>query len=309
MSCTVSVLVCTYNRADLLRQCLEGLLCRTTVKPEQVVVVNGGSAEADAVVAEYQRAMRQSSSEVMLVKTANKNLAASRNVGLPYCTGDIIAMTDDDAEVFPDWITQLKQLHAAHPEAGVIGGAVIGARQDSFVSRVADLVTFPRYATARAVRTLPGVNVSYKRQVVEQVGAQDESLFRGEDVDYNWRAQKAGWMVWYDPSLRVLHHHRPTLGGFLNQHYMYGRAYYLVRRKWQEMYCVYPHALRSPRDALKAMNFVAAAFYEPLRYAGRIARWQDKLLAYPVLVANQLAWRGGMVREKMRLMIALSSGS
>jgi glycosyltransferase involved in cell wall biosynthesis len=40
-----------------------------------------------------------------------KNLAASRNVGLPHYTGDIVAMTDDDAEVFPDWVAQMKRAH------------------------------------------------------------------------------------------------------------------------------------------------------------------------------------------------------
>ena len=80
---------------------------------------------------------------------------------------------------------------------------------------------------------------------------------------------------------------------------MYGRAYYLVRRKWPEMYCVYPHSLRCPKDFMKALNFVAAAFYEPVLYAARMEGMTDKLLAYPVLLLNQIGWRGGMVRQKL----------
>jgi len=303
-----SVLICTYNRPDLLGQCLEALICRTTEKPDEIVVVNGSDERADAVVlrakSEGQRAevggkRSEQGIEIKLVKTVNKNLAASRNVGLPHCTGDIVAMTDDDAEVFPDWVTQMKRLHAEHPEAGVIGGAVVGADSDSLISRLADRVTFSSPATARYVRTLPGVNVSYKRAVIEGIGPQDESLFRGEDVDYNWRAKRLGYEVYYDPSVRVLHHHRPTLRKFLNQHYMYGRAYYLVRHKWPEMYCIYPHAWRRPKDLLKAMNFFAAPFYEPLQYALRLERVADRLPAYPILFANQLAWRGGMFRQML----------
>ncbi len=294
----ISVLICTYNRPAMLAQCLRALLERADEKPDQVVVVNGGDARADEIVQQFSVLGHRSSVEVILLKTINKNLAASRNVGLPHCTGDIIAMTDDDAEVFPDWVAQMKRIHAEHPEAGVVGGPVIGAETASFISRLADRVTFPAYATARTVRTLPGVNVSYKRQVIEQVGLQDETLFRGEDVDYNWRAMQWGWTVYYDPRVRVLHHHRPTLRGFLNQHYMYGRAYYLVRRKHLEMYCVYPHRLQHWRDVLKAINFIAGIFYEPLIYAARMKGIVDKLIAYPILVANQMAWRGGMVRQK-----------
>jgi GT2 family glycosyltransferase len=294
---TFSVLICTYNRPQLLAQCLDALVYRTVEKPNEIVIVNGGDARTDTIVSSLQSPI-----PVSLITTQNKNLASSRNVGLPHCTGDIVAMTDDDAEVFPDWVTEMKRAHVEHPEAGVIGGAVIGADTSSLVSRIADTVTFPRFEIGRAVRTVPGVNVSYKREVIEQVGLQDETLFRGEDVDYNWRAQKLGWSVWYDPRVRVLHHHRPTLRAFLNQHYMYGRAYYLVRKKHPDMYCVYPHRLARGKDVLKAVNFFAAAVYEPLQSAGRMERASDKILAYPILFANQVAWRGGMIREKLRAM-------
>jgi GT2 family glycosyltransferase len=296
----LSVLICTYNRHELLAQSLDALLCHTIEKPDQVVVVNGGDERADAIVeSSEQRAQSEGQGiEIKLVKTVNKNLAASRNVGLPHCDGDIIAMTDDDAEVFPDWVSEMKRLHLEHPEAGAVGGPVIGAHSDqSFISRLADRVTFGSYPTARYVRTLPGVNISYKRGAVEGVGLQDETLFRGEDVDYNWRVKKLGYEIYYDPAVKVLHHHRPTLRAFLHQHYMYGRAYYLVRSKWQDMYCVYPHALRRPKDFLKALNFFAAPFYEPLQYAARLERIADRLPAYPILLANQLAWRGGMIRQ------------
>lgn len=299
MAETLSVLICTYNRPDMLARCLDALLCRTAEKPDEVVIVNGGDERTDRIV-EGRRQKAENSIQIKLLKTANKNLAASRNVGLPHCTGDIVAMTDDDAEVFPDWVARMKQLHAEHPEAGAVGGAIVGAQADSFISRLSDQVTFSAYPTARYVRTVPGVNVSYKRDIIERIGPQDETLFRGEDVDYNWRIKKLGYEIYYDPSVRVLHHHRPTLGKFLNQHYMYGRAYYLVRRKWLDMYCVYPHALQKPKDLLKLANFVAATFYEPFIYAPRLARVQDRVFAIPVLLLNGLGWRAGMIVQRFR---------
>jgi GT2 family glycosyltransferase len=297
MAARFSVLLCTYNRHELLAQSLRALVERTAPPPDQVVVVNGGDERADGAVRQFIGV--RPGVQVQLVKTVNKNLAASRNVGLPHCAGEIVAMTDDDSEVYPDWIAQIQQTFAAHPEAGAVGGAVIGTHPESFLSRLADQVTFSSPNQPQLVRTLPGVNVAYRRRALEKIGAQDEALFRGEDVDFNWRLQKAGYIVWYDPAIKVLHHHRPTPRGFFNQHYMYGRAYYLVRRKWPEMYCVYPHRLQRPQDVLKALNFVAAAFYEPLFAIRRLARWSDRLLAYPVLLLNQLVWRGGMVRQRL----------
>jgi glycosyltransferase involved in cell wall biosynthesis len=287
-----SVLICTYNRPpDLLRGALRSLVHGCGEKPEEVVVVNGGSDVADGVVREFQGRGVQ----VRLVKTVNRNLAASRNVGLRECRGDIVAMTDDDAEVFPDWVTQMKRVHAEQPRAGAVGGPVIGTNVKSLVGRAADAITFPAWPTARTVRTLPGVNISYKREVLAGVGYQDESLARGEDVDFNWRVQRCGYTVHFDPAIRVYHHHRSTLRGLLQQHYMYGRYYYHVRRKWPEIYCVYPHRVRRARDVLKAGHFFVGPFYLPLLSARRLPAFRDRVLALPILFLVEWSWRTGIL--------------
>lgn len=296
-SSTLSTLICTYNRSELLQQSLATLIVHTQEKPDQIVIVNGGDERTDLVVRPFTDIPHIS---IKLVRTVNKNLAASRNIGLPHCTGDIIAMTDDDAQVFPDWVTQMKRVHAEHPEAGAVGGPVLGTNIESLVGKVADLITFPDWPEPRYVRTLPGVNISYKREVVEQIGLQDETLFRGEDVDYNWRVKQAGYEVYFDPTIKVWHHHRPTVRGFLNQHYMYGRAYYLVRRKWPEMYCIYPHAFKRPKDILKAVHTLALPFYQPFLSARRLPRLGDRVRALPLLFAAGLIWEYGMLAQKMR---------
>ncbi len=292
---TCSVLICTYNRPALLAQALRALVS-CAPPPDEVVVVNGGDAQADAVLAPY---LGRTDIAVRLLRTRNKNLAASRNVGLAHCSREIIAMTDDDAEVFPDWLPAIRRAFAAHPEAGAVGGPVLGAGPPTLLSVLADQVTFGRPAEEKYVRTLPGVNVAYKRAVIAAVGLQDETLFRGEDVDYNWRVGLAGFKVFFDPAIRVYHHHRPTLRRFLQQHYMYGRAYFLVRHKWPDMYCVYPHQLRSLRDVLRAVNFVVAPFYLALEPALRVRPAAYGPAAYLVQLVNQFGWRLGMIRQRL----------
>lgn len=289
----VSVLICTYNRAKLLEQALVALIDQTTEKPAEIVIVNGGSDEANQVVTRF---IGKYGIELKLIQTENINLANSRNIGLAECTGDIVAMTDDDAEVFPDWITQIKYIHAEHPESGGIGGRVIGAQSEAnFLSRLSDIVTFPLPTEPTYLRTVPGVNVSYKRAVLDEVGLQDITLFRGEDVDFNWRIKQLGYEIYFHPAIQVVHHHRPTLRGFFRQHYMYGRAYYLVRRKWQEMYCVYPHQFRRTKDFLKAIHFWVAILYQPLLDTRKLDTWADRIRAVPVLIANHVLWKLGML--------------
>jgi len=294
---TFSVLICTYNRRDMLGMALNALINRTDEKPDQVVIVIGGDDRSDQIVRNY---MDRPGIRVESVKTVNKNLATSRNIGLAYCTCEIVAMTDDDAEVFPNWVTQMKKVHAEHPEAGGVGGAVLGADSDkSLLSRIADVATFSSPSQPGYVRTIAGVNVSYKRSVLQEVGPQDETLFRGEDVDFNWRIKKLGYEIYYAPEIKVLHYHRPNLKQFIYQFYMYGQAYYLVRRKWPEMYCVYPHRVTKFKDILKIINFVLSIFYQPFLDAIKIKPWYSMPIVYIIMFISGIAWSYGVVSMKI----------
>ena len=123
--------------------------------------------------------------------------------------------------------------------------------------------------------------------------------FRGEDVDFNWRVKQLGYEIFFDPQIKVYHHHRPTWRGFLNQHYMYGRCYYLVRKKWPEMYCIYPHHFRRFKDILKLGNTILGIFYQPFLSARTLDSMPDRILALPLLFAAGLSSRLGVVKQKI----------
>lgn len=290
MTSRVSVLICTAGRPELLDRAIESLVRGTRV-PDQLVVVNGGDDEANQVVARHA----PSFPEVVLLQYPNRNLAASRNLGLPHCRGEIVAMTDDDAVVSPGWLEAMVRVHEEDPATGAIGGPVEGAGGDRWLSRVADLVVFPHFDSRRRVRTLPGVNVSYKRAALEAAGPYDESLFRGEDVDLNWRMVRQGAHLLYDPAVSVRHAHRASILGLLEQQWMYGRAYVRVRRKWPDLYSVYPRRLRSPRDYAKLAYCVLAIILHPLGVARRMDTLTGAASAYPLLVAHHVAWKLGML--------------
>jgi len=243
-----TVFICTYNRGYLINGTLEALINNQTRNPNEIIVVNGGGEnDCQKTLEKWQKEFLS----LKIIQTKNKNLAASRNVGLPHCSGDLILQTDDDARPFPDWIDRIVEAHEKFPEAGVIGGDVIDASGNSFLSNIADATTFPHHDATCEVRSVPGVNSSYKRKVIEHIGEYDENLFRGEDVDYNWRAIQKGWKILYIPNIKVIHIHRATWKGLFHQHYMYGRAHYLVRKKWPEMYSHYPLVIHSLWHVIK----------------------------------------------------------
>jgi glycosyltransferase involved in cell wall biosynthesis len=243
-----TVFICTYNRGLLINGTLNAIINHQTHKPDEIIVVNGGGKyNCQESLVKWKKIFPA----LKIIPTNNKNLAVSRNIGLPHCSGDLILQTDDDARPFPDWIQKMIVFHNKYPKAGVIGGNVIDASGNSYLSRIADIATFPNHERMEKVRSLAGVNSSYKKAVIQDVGEYDESLFRGEDVDYNWRAIQKGWDVLFIPNIKVKHLHRPTWNGLLHQHYMYGRAHYLVRKKWNNMYSHYPIRINSIVTLLK----------------------------------------------------------
>lgn len=291
-----SVLICTYNRGDLIDGTLRALIEGQNRAPDEIVVVNGGGEhDCAAVIEKWQRAFPA----LREIKTRNVNLATSRNIGLPQCKGDIILQTDDDAEPFPDWVERLTLEHERHPEAGVIGGNVVDASGEGLLFKIADATTFTHFVGDSFVEanTVPGVNSSYKKKVIEQVGEYDTQLFRGEDVDYNWRCRKAGYKVLSFPDIKVYHHHRATWKGLFNQHYMYGRAYLLVRRKWPDMYCCYPHKIDSAKNLAKALFFCVVPFVDQAYKLKFVKGFRNKVIAYPIMVSIGYNWHRGVITQ------------
>ncbi len=97
----VSVVVCAYNAADTLEDCLASL-DRLTYPDYEVILVNDGSRDATGDIGRRHARVR-------VIDVPNAGLSAARNVGLAEARGEIIAYTDADTRVDPDWLTFLIQ--------------------------------------------------------------------------------------------------------------------------------------------------------------------------------------------------------
>src|SRR3989475_1743465 len=94
----ISVVVCSYNGARTIRDCLNGL--EQLAYPDyEVVVVDDGSTDSTAAIAcQY---------DYRLIRTENRGLSNARNTGLKAATGEIVAYLDDDAYPDPHCLTYL----------------------------------------------------------------------------------------------------------------------------------------------------------------------------------------------------------
>jgi GT2 family glycosyltransferase/SAM-dependent methyltransferase len=223
----VSVIVCTRNRPDQLERCLLSLL-EITDKPQEIIVVdNEPSDSATRVVVERFPI-------ITYVAEPRPGLSRARNAGLREATGDIIAFTDDDTRVHPDWISRLRAGFDS-PTVKSVTGLVLPAELDTSAqvtfekgmggfSQGYQRILYDQNFTEQTKRGgMPvwrigaGANMAIRRDVFAALGDFDERLGAGaagcsEDSEFWYRILAHGWHCRYEPAAVVFHYHRRDFG-------------------------------------------------------------------------------------------------
>jgi GT2 family glycosyltransferase len=227
---SVSVVVCTYNGAQTLRECLGALVALEYPDFEVIVVDDGSTDETAAIASEYP---------VRLIQTENQGLGAARNVGIAAASGELIAFVDDDAWPDPDWLTYLAAEFQRTPHAGIGGPNVPPPGNELVAASVANAPGGPIHVllTDRQAEHIPGCNMAFRKDCLDAVGGFD-SRFRvaGDDVDICWKVNSRGWSLGFSPAAMVWHRRRNSVRTFLRQQFQYGRAEALLEQKWPERY-------------------------------------------------------------------------
>ena len=120
----ISVIIGTYNRCDLLGAAIERILAQQTggLRFELIVVDNNSTdATRQAVESFIARGHRQ----VRYLFEGRQGVAHARNAGIAAARAPIVAFTDDDILVAPDWLAAIHRAFEQHPEADLVGGKVL----------------------------------------------------------------------------------------------------------------------------------------------------------------------------------------
>src|SRR5438876_3486068 len=112
-TCDVSVVLCTYNRAALLQPAIDALLSQTGDVSYEIIVVDNNSTDATGSV--IREIVARAGGRVVYTFEPQQGLSHARNRGLALARASIIAFTDDDVRVAPDWVQQLNRAFAADP--------------------------------------------------------------------------------------------------------------------------------------------------------------------------------------------------
>jgi glycosyltransferase involved in cell wall biosynthesis len=110
-----SIVILTYNRLNILRNCISAIK-RFTFDPHEIIVVNNASTDGTR---EFLDSI-QSPSLIPIHCPQNFGVTA-RNFGFDRATGDFIAQIDDDVEVLPGWDTKCLEVFARDSSIGLVG--------------------------------------------------------------------------------------------------------------------------------------------------------------------------------------------
>jgi len=205
-----------------LTRCLDALDAQRRLAEETVVVIRRDDANSAALARSRARAVR-----VVLVE--RPGVVAAMNAGLDTCSGDVVALTDDDAAPHADWLARIADAYAGDPRIVAVGGRDwvysyrTGRLRDESEPVVGAVNWFGRVTgnhhagvgPARDVDVLKGVNLSVRSDLLRRVRF-DERL-RGVGTEHHWELalcltlRRLGGRIVYDPAIAVDHHPQPRV--------------------------------------------------------------------------------------------------
>jgi glycosyltransferase involved in cell wall biosynthesis len=214
----VSAIICTYNRGILLRPALESLLAQDAgaVSFEVIIVDNNSTDDTKRIALEFI-AGREGWTYVF---EGQQGLSHARNAGVGHARAPIVAFTDDDVRVAPNWVREIKRSLDAHPEAAFVGGRVLprwSATPPRWLTKphwvplaIVDHGDEPFYVDESRPWCMVGANLSIRTATLQEAGGfaprfqrVKDTIGSTEDHELQFRLWRAGLRGMYVPTLRV----------------------------------------------------------------------------------------------------------
>jgi len=256
-----SLIICSRNRPQLLRETIESVLAGKEV-PSEIIIIDQSTQPVptlDALGADR-------GCEFHHIFTHSVGLSRARNKGIASAKHVVLVWIDDDILVEPAWYGRLVRTLTESGARTVVTGQVRPVATD----------VRGGYAPATKVDDVPAVfegrvgqdvlfpsNMALYRSVTAEVGGFDERLGAGgafpsaEDNDFGFRLLEAGYRIVYEPRAVVYHRAWRSRRDYVPLQWNYGRgqgAYYAKHLSLHDSYMlqrmikdIRRHIVRVPR--------------------------------------------------------------
>lgn len=223
----VSLIICTYNRSDILKKTLPYLIDLTipeSIRLEIIIVNNNSDDDTDDVAEKFISFINRSGKSIKskYVFEQSQGLSFARNKGYSEASGDYIAYIDDECVLPPEWLIEASKIIEKEKPA-FLGGPYLGKYmsssashwfKESFGDSYILKYNLPDGPLNHRKRSLSGGNMFIRRDVFEKIGLFDVNLGMsgnivnyGEEVEFQRRfiAAYPDEVIWYDSKVFLWH--------------------------------------------------------------------------------------------------------
>jgi glycosyltransferase involved in cell wall biosynthesis len=178
----ISVVVPAYNEERVIATCLQHLQAQTLHQPYEIILANNNSTDSTAAIAERLG--------VRVLTVTEKGYVHAAIAGVQAARGAIVAMTDADTRVPPEWLARILAALQARPELVAVGGPFEFHDGSRGVRRVIKLLNgiSPRLMIA----SLSGMNMAFRKSAYEAVGGFNPKINLQADTYLGNRLAKFG---------------------------------------------------------------------------------------------------------------------
>ncbi len=227
---SVSIIIPCYNEESTIRFLLDSILAQTYPHAQMEVIISDGLSTDRTLdeIAAFQ--MEHPDLMTRVVANSARTIPSGLNLAIRESTGGIIVRLDAHCMPIPEYVERCVVAHELNKGDNVGGVWEIRAGAPTWIGKsisfaaahplgVGDAL-YRLNAKAGAVDTVPFG--SFRRGLIDKIGAFDEALLANEDYEFNTRVRKSGGTVWLDPSIRSIYISRSTLAKLVSQYWRYG---------------------------------------------------------------------------------------
>jgi len=208
----VSIIICTRNRADSLREMLASIgRCDVPADlPTELLVVDNGSTDHTREITAHAEL---TNIPVRYIHEPRKGKGYAYNTGMANARGNVFLFTDDDVRVPRQWVDEMtRPIMSAHADA-VQGQIELAAEvvQPWMTGLHREMLAEVIITQEISNFGIVGANMAFSRAAAGAIGPFDVQLGPGalgyaDDTEFGWRLRKAGFRVIGLPTHPVIHH-------------------------------------------------------------------------------------------------------